>query len=124
MAEDTTYQKPPTSSEPTIGGIDWLELWPTKTDFKDEASKEAYKGLVRIYLSTWLSLYNSHPSRTGKQPYEIKEFGEKPTGPTAFRPFALLTPAVQKHVDIDADGGKITHLIPPEPPPPPKDELV
>lgn len=104
-------------------GVDWLEHWPSGTEFDDEASKEAYKGLVRIYLSTWLSLYNSHPdieNDKGKgkgQKYELKEFGEKTSGPTTFRPFATLTPPVKPgHVD---DKG-ITHLIPPEPPPPPK----
>ena len=108
--------------------VNWLENWPELPEFENEDAKEAYKGLVRIYLNTWLSLYNSYPetyqkgTRKHKQKYELKEFGENTTGPTRFRPFVLLTPAVQRHEETDDSGNRIVHLIPPEPPPPPKDE--
>ena len=107
-----------TNTMPTIG--DWLEEWPLEgIEFKDEASKEVYKNLVHQYLEIWLALYNNHPSRVGKDPYYIKDFGEKPTGPKKLRPFATLTPPVKPH----PHSGFI-HLIPPEPPPPPKEDQI
>ncbi len=124
MADDTTYNTPPAASQSGLDNIDWLEHWPTKIELGDPTSKEMYKGLVRVYLNSWLSLYNSHPSRAQKQKYEIKTFGENPTGPTAFRPFVLLTPGVERRIEVDENGTPRTHLIPPEPPPPPKDDEI
>jgi hypothetical protein len=103
--------------------VDWLEEWPIEgIEFKDEASKEAYKALVYEYLNIWLALYNNHPTRDGKGPYSLKEFAEKPSGPRKLRPFATLTPAIERRPHTNGSGTPRIHLTPPEPPPPPKDD--
>ena len=109
--------KPNYADEPDE--INWLEHWDLPITFPDPKSKDAYKGLIRIYINTWLSLYNTFRSESTQ--YEIKSIKERPGGENGFFLDIKLHPPVQKRIPTDDDA--IQHLTPPPPPPPPDDSL-
>ena len=116
MADGTIYNKETETEE-----INWLEKWELPITFPDQNAKEAYKGLIRIYLNTWLSMYNTF--RKKGETFELREFNELPGGEKGFRVAVRLFPPVTKGPHIDENGAPRTHLIPPPPPPPPDDSL-
>ncbi len=118
MADDTTYKK--ISQADTTEQVDWLEKWKLPIAFPDLKSKEAYKGLIRIYISTWLSMYNTF--RKEGETFELREFSEQPGGQQGFGLKVRLSPPVRRGHHME-NGEPRTHLIPPPPPPPPDGSL-